>query len=114
MQWLLTLGLLLGDPGAQDAGESQRPLNVVWLVVEDMSPWIACYGDATVQTPNLDAFAAESVRYTAAFATSPVCAPARSSLITGLHATRIGSMHMRTGNPSSAALEADPKLTSGS
>ena len=87
---------------------SPRP-NVVWLVVEDMSPWLACYGDDTVATPNLDRLAAASVRYANAFATSPVCAPARSSLITGLYATRIGTMHMRTGNPSKTALQKDPR-----
>jgi len=85
-----------------------RP-NVLWLVAEDMSPWLACYGDDTVPTPNLDRLAAESVRYTNAFATSPVCAPARSSLITGMSATRIGTMHMRTGNPSKAAIAKDPE-----
>jgi arylsulfatase A-like enzyme len=84
------------------------PPNVVWLTVEDMSPWIACYGDDTVATPNLDRLAAHSVRYANAFASSPVCAPARSSLITGMYATRIGTMHMRTGKPSAAALEKHP------
>jgi len=87
----------------------QGRANIVWLSVEDMSPWIACYGDDTVATPNLDRLAASSVRYTNAFATSPVCAPARSSLITGMYATRIGTMHMRTGNPSRAALARDPE-----
>ncbi len=103
MRALALLLLLLAPIRAQE-----RP-NVLWLTVEDMSPWIACYGDDTVPTPNLDRLAAASVRYTNAFATSPVCAPARSSLITGLHATRIGTMHMRTGNPSKAALEKDPE-----
>jgi arylsulfatase A-like enzyme len=90
----------------------ERP-NVLWLTVEDMSPWIACYGDDTVPTPHLDRLAAQSVRYANAFATSPVCAPARSSLITGMFATRIGTMHMRTGNPSRAALERDPEAYEG-
>jgi N-sulfoglucosamine sulfohydrolase len=83
-----------------------RP-NVLWLTVEDMSPWIACYGDKTVPTPNLDRLAAASVRYTNAFASSPVCAAARSSLITGMYATRMGTMHHRTGKPSAAAIERD-------
>ena len=95
--------LLAPAPSAQD-----RP-NVLWLVVEDMSPWIACYGDDTVPTPNLDRLAGQSVRYEHAYATSPVCAPARSSIITGMFATRIGTMQMRTGNPSKAAIEKDPE-----
>ncbi|MCA8952239.1 MAG: sulfatase-like hydrolase/transferase [Planctomycetes bacterium] len=74
-----------------------------------MSPWLACYGDPTVATPNLDRLAAESVRFTHAFATSPVCAPARSSLITGCHATRIGTMQMRNNAPSQAAIAKNPE-----
>lgn len=88
--------------------DTARP-NVVWLVVEDMSPWLASYGDDTVPTPNLDRLAREGVRYENAFATSPVCAPARSSLITGMFATRIGSMQMRNNSPSPAALQNNPE-----
>lgn len=79
------------------------PFNIVWLSVEDMSPWINPYGDDTVPTPNLNKLAEEGVVYENAFATSPVCAPARSSLITGEYATRIGSMQMRNGRRSGSA-----------
>lgn len=88
--------------------ERQRP-NVVWLSVEDMSPWLSCYGDSTVRTPNIDRLAREGVRFRHAFATSPVCAPARSSLITGCYATRIGTMQMRNNSPSKAAIAKDPE-----
>ena len=44
-----------------------KPLNVVWLSVEDMSPWIGPYGDKTVPTPNLDKLAKEGVVYDNAF-----------------------------------------------
>ncbi|MFM1833784.1 MAG: Choline-sulfatase [Planctomycetota bacterium] len=93
--------------------QSEPPLNVVWISVEDMSPWLACYGDETVATPNIDRLAAEGVRYVNAFATTPVCAPSRSTLITGCWATRVGSMHMRTGNPSKAALARNPEAYTG-
>jgi len=83
--------------------DEPAPLNIVWLSVEDMSPWINAYGDNTVPTPNLNRLAAEGVVYDNAFATSPVCAPARSSLITGEYATRIGSMQMRNGTRSGSA-----------
>jgi len=82
---------------------AQAPLNIVWLSVEDMSPWIHSYGDDTVPTPNLDRMAEQGVVYDNAFATSPVCAPARSSLITGMFCTRIGTMQMRNGSRSGAA-----------
>lgn len=91
------------------AAQTDQPPNIVWLSVEDMSCWLPCYGDSTVPTPNIDRLSREGVRYENAFATSPVCAPARSSLITGMFATRIGSMQMRNGNPSKAAMEKDPE-----
>jgi N-sulfoglucosamine sulfohydrolase len=94
------------SPQAAGAAGPQRP-NILWLTVEDMSLWIGPYGDATVPTPNLDRLARESVVYDNAFATSPVCAPARSALITGMFCTRIGTMHMRNGNPYGQPLAKD-------
>lgn len=91
--------LTLGAWSSRGEAESVERPNIVWLTVEDMSPWIGCYGDATVPTPHLDRLAREGVVYDNAFATSPVCAPARSSLITGMFCTRIGTMQMRNGNP---------------
>lgn len=73
---------------------ADRP-NVLWITVEDMSPNLGCYGDVFADTPNLDAFAKQSVRYTHAFASSPVCAPARSTLITGVLSTTQGNPHLR-------------------
>jgi arylsulfatase A-like enzyme len=101
---------LLAHAAAADAkANPPRRLNILWLSVEDMSPWIGPYGDHTVPTPNLDRLAREGVVYDNAFATSPVCAPARSSLITGMFCTRIGTMQMRNGNPSPAAVAKDPE-----
>jgi N-sulfoglucosamine sulfohydrolase len=71
-----------------------RP-NILWITTEDMSPNLGCYGDKFARTPNLDAFAKESVRYTRAFATAPVCAPSRVCLITGVYATSLGNPHLR-------------------
>ena len=96
-----------------DRMPDDAPRNLVWISIEDMSPWLGCYGDDTVPTPNLDRLAAEGVRYINAFATTPVCAPSRSTLITGCWAPRIGAMHMRTGNPSGAALARNPEAYAG-
>ena len=107
---IVTLALTLSSAPAGEIEQQDpaTPRNLVWITIEDMSPWLGCYGDDTVPTPNLDRLAAEGVRYTNAFATTPVCAPSRSTLITGCWATRIGSMHMRTGKPSAAAIARDP------
>src|SRR3712207_8982423 len=68
----------------------------VWISNEDMSPRLGAYGDPIARTPVLDRFAKESIRYTNAFTTAPVCAPSRAAIITGMHQTAIGAQHMRT------------------
>jgi uncharacterized sulfatase len=70
--------------------------NILWLTAEDMSPNLGAYGDLYAVTPHIDRLAREGVRYLNAFAPIGVCAPARSSLITGMYAPAIGSHHMRS------------------
>jgi arylsulfatase A-like enzyme len=72
-----------------------RP-NIVWISNEDMSPKLGAYGDTMARTPVLDRLARESLRYTRAFTTAPVCAPSRAAIITGMYQTAIGAQHMRT------------------
>lgn len=72
-----------------------RP-NIVWIVTEDISPNLGCYGDPDAITPNLDKLASQGVRFNKAFTHAPVCAPTRSGLITGQYPTTIGSHHMRS------------------
>lgn len=83
----------------------QRP-NIVLIMFEDMGPRIGAFGDKIAQTPVLDEFAAQAVRYPNTFTTAGVCAPSRSSLITGVHQQTLGTQHMRTNSPV-------PQLTGG-
>tara|TARA_R110002096_G_scaffold147671_27_gene307903 strand:+ start:13260 stop:15152 length:1893 start_codon:yes stop_codon:yes gene_type:complete len=76
----------------------ERP-NVLWITAEDMSATLGCYGDEFAITPNIDRLAGEGVRYTNAFATAPVCSPARSTLITGVYATSLGTQRLRSMFP---------------
>lgn len=73
-----------------------RP-NILWLVAEDMSGDIPSFGDSTIITPTLDQLAAEGICYDHFFTPAPVCAPARSAIITGMYPNHMGSNHMRTG-----------------
>ncbi len=72
-----------------------RP-NILWITCEDTSPYLGCYGDPFAVTPNLDRLAGQSIRYTNAYSTAPVCAPARSCLITGVYATSLGTQNLRS------------------
>ena len=76
---------------------AEGPPNILWITCEDVSAaYLGCYGDPQAITPNLDKLAGESVLYTKAFATAPVCAPSRSCLITGVYATSLGTQHLRS------------------
>ena len=75
---------------------SPRP-NIVWFVVDDMSANFSCYGEQTIQTPHVDRLAKEGIKFTRAYATSPVCSTFRSALITGMYQTTIGAHHHRSG-----------------
>lgn len=76
-----------------------KPPNILWIVSEDNSPFIGAYGDSFATTPYIDKLAERSVLYENAFATAPVCAPARSTLITGVYPISMGTQHMRSTNP---------------
>ena len=76
------------------AGE--RP-NILWLTSEDNNiQWVGCYGNEFADTPNIDALAGEGFRYTHCYANAPVCAPSRSTWITGMHAISTGTHNMRS------------------
>jgi len=85
---------------AHPATASPKELpNILWITCEDIGPHLRCFGDSFAVTPHLDQLAAEGVRYTHAFSHAPVCAPARSGLITGIYPTSLGSHHMRSKAP---------------
>jgi len=76
--------------------ESNQP-NIVWLVAEDQSPeFFPMYGDSTISLPTLESLAVDGLTFNNAFSPVPVCAPARSSLITGMYPSTLGTHNMRT------------------
>ena len=92
---------------ASAAGEN-RP-NILWITVEDMSPTLGCYGDKYAYTPNLDRFASAGVRYMHTYANAPLCTPARSSIITGIFASSLGTQHLRGVMPLSDRIKGYPE-----
>ena len=70
--------------------------NILWLTSEDNGPHLGCYGDKYADTPNLDGLAARGMIYTRAISNAPVCAPARTTIISGMYPTSTGAEHMRS------------------
>ncbi len=91
------------------AGEPKRP-NILWITCEDMGPHLGCYGDKYANTPNLDKLAKRSLRYKNAWSNAPVCAPARSTIISGMYPTSLGAEHMRSMVPMPKGTEMYPSL----
>ena len=86
--------------------KTKKPLNILWLVAEDLSPYyLNAYGDSRAPTPNLDRLAKEGVVYTHNFSVSGVCSPSRATLATGLYPNSFGAQNMRTLNQQAAARE---------
>ena len=64
---------------------ADRP-NIIFILSDDLAQGdLGCYGQKLIKTPRLDRMAAEGTRFTQAYSGTTVCAPSRSSLMTGLH-----------------------------
>src|SRR6476659_8944149 len=85
----------MGSAAAGLAAPGDRP-NMRWLTCEDIGPALGCYGDSYADTPNLDSLAAKGIRYGCAWSNAPVCAPARTTIISGVYPPSSGSEHMRS------------------
>jgi len=83
--------------------------NILWLTSEDNGPHLGCYGDEYADSPHIDAFARRGVVYQNAWSNAPVCAPARTTIISGLYPTSTGSEHMRSLTRLPSGIEMFPK-----
>ncbi len=71
---------------ATTAVGAEPPPNIVLILADDLGiGHVGCYGQQKIATPNIDRLAAEGVRFTDFYSGAAVCAPARSTLMTGLH-----------------------------
>lgn len=94
-RWLQSAlaGAALAPPACRE--RPRRP-NILWIIAEDFSPDLGCYGNKLVQTPHLDRLAAEGVRFTNAFVTAPVCSASRSAIVVGMYQTTVGGHNHRS------------------
>ncbi|MFW6277313.1 MAG: arylsulfatase [Prolixibacteraceae bacterium] len=73
------------QPSGNSSIEQQKP-NIIYIMTDDMGySDLGCYGQQVIQTPNLDQLVKDGIRFTNFYSGSPVCAPARSVLMTGQH-----------------------------
>ncbi len=79
----------------QPAAAADRP-NILWITCEDTGPELGCYGDRYADTPNIDRLAAKGLRYETCWSNAPVCAPARTTIISGVYPPSLGAEHMRS------------------
>ena len=83
--------------------------NIVYIMADDLGYFdLGCYGQEHIKTPNIDRLAAEGMRFTHCYSGATVCAPARSTLMTGLHTghtTVRSNLSVRTGRR--VSLQAD-------
>ncbi|MGS0525274.1 sulfatase family protein [Zobellia nedashkovskayae] len=75
---------------------AQEQPNIIWLMAEDMSVDLECYGMKGVKTPNLNKMAEEGVKFENCFVTNPICSPSRSAMLTGTHQVKINAHHHRS------------------
>ena len=71
-----------------------RP-NILWIIAEDFSPDLGCYGNTIVRTPNIDGLARDGAMYTRAYTSAPACCPSRSGMMTGVWQIAIGAHNQR-------------------
>jgi uncharacterized sulfatase len=91
------------------AAEKKLP-NIVWLSSEDHGPHLGCYGDPVARTPHADALASIGTRYRFAWSCAPVCAPARTTLISGMYPPSQAAEHMRSLVPTASQTRLFPAL----
>lgn len=100
------------DVRAAGDGSRSHP-NILWLVSEDNGPFLGAYGDRLAHTPAIDGLAKQGVLYANAFSNSPVCAPTRFGIISGMYPESCGpAHHMRAKGRVPAFLHGFPKYLS--
>jgi arylsulfatase A-like enzyme len=101
--WLTKLGLVailacslwLGKTVTGRTPEQPGRPNIIWIMGEDISTELSCYGHPAVSTPNFDRLARNGYLFGNAFGTAPSCTPARNAMMTGVYQTRTDTQDQR-------------------
>jgi N-sulfoglucosamine sulfohydrolase len=104
--FLVLLAAVWHEAAAVDKDMTADRPNILYVILEDAGPNFGCYGEPLVRTPRIDAFAKQSVRFTNAFATAPVCSVSRSAIMTGNYPMAFGAENHRTAKADKKPLAA--------
>jgi arylsulfatase A-like enzyme len=74
--------VLLFNCGIKPTKQEPKPLNIIFIAIDDMNNWVSCLG-GQAQTPNIDALAAKGRLFTNAHCAYPACNPSRTAIMTG-------------------------------
>lgn len=92
------------------AGQDPPRPNILWITAEDHGPHLGCYGDLFAKTPQLDGLARRGMLYRHVWSNAPVCAPARTTILSGMYPTATGSLNMRCSVPPPNGVKMYPQL----
>ena len=86
MMTIISLSSFQTSTEIPQKNKQPKPPNIIFIVTDDQR-WdmLGCAGNKIIQTPNMDSIASEGIRFTHAFATTPICAASRASILTGLY-----------------------------
>ena len=93
---LLALTFSCKENASTDQRTEKTKPNIIWLMAEDISLDLECYGMKGVQTPNLNKMANNGVRFDNCFVTNSICSPSRSAMMVGTHQNKINAHHHRS------------------
>jgi len=114
---LLGAALLFFAPGCKaqpTATKSAPPPNILVLVADDQSrDYLGCYGNRSMHTPNLDALAAEGMRFNRGYVTASQCSPSRSSIFAGRTSHAIGTSRLHADLPVDVPTIVEPLKSKG-
>ena len=95
---------------AKSSESTQGRPNFVYIALEDITPMMGCYGDTYAKTPNFDRLAEEGIIFTRAYSPGPVCSVSRSSIVSGMYPSTIGTINHRSRVELPAFLKLIPEI----